>query len=60
MASRLYPTTMFVYRQVSAVLRALGGPTLFDLLCLYITGLILLEERRELCPYYPLPARPLP
>jgi len=52
MASRLYPSTRFVYRQVRAVLQAvgamaLGGPTLFELLCLYITGLILLDERQN-------------
>lgn len=52
MASRLYLTTRLVYRQVAAVLRALGAvalgsPILFDLLCLYITGLILLDERQN-------------
>lgn len=54
MASRLYPATRFVYRQVPQVLRALGaatvgGPALFDVLCLYITGLILLDERQNAC-----------
>lgn len=52
MASRLYPSTRFVFFQVARVLRtlgvaAVGGPAFFDLLCLYITGLILLDKRQN-------------
>jgi len=52
MVTRLYPATRFVYRQVTQVLRSLGaasvgGPAFFDLLCLYITGLILLDKRQN-------------
>lgn len=52
MTSRLYPSTRFIYRQVAQVLRALGaaavgGPAFFDLLCLYVTGLILLDKRQN-------------
>lgn len=52
MAFRLYPNTRYVYLQVAKVLRALGAtalgsPLLFDLFCLYITGLILLDTRQN-------------
>ncbi len=52
MAFRLYPNTRFFYLQVAVALRAigataLGSPLLFDLLCLYITGLILLDKRQN-------------
>ena len=52
MASRLYPTTRSVYRQVANVLWALGVATLgspipLDLISLYVTGLILLDERQN-------------
>lgn len=52
MAFRLYPNTRFLYLQVAVTLRAigataLGSPLLFDLLCVYITGLILLDKRQN-------------
>lgn len=52
MASRLYPTTRSVYRQVVNVLWALGvatlgSPNLFGFISLYVTGLILLDERQN-------------
>lgn len=52
MAFRLYPNTRYVYLQVAKVLQALGatalgGPLLFELFCLYITGLILLDTRQN-------------
>ncbi|MFQ5873743.1 MAG: transposase [Dehalococcoidia bacterium] len=52
MASRLYPATRSVYRQVVNVLWALGvatlgSPNLFDFISLYVTGLILLDERQN-------------
>ncbi len=52
MMSRLYPSTRFICPQVAQVLRALGaaalgGPAFFDLLCLYVTGLILLDKRQN-------------
>ncbi len=52
MAFRLYPNTRFLYLQVAVVLRALGATALgssllFDLFCLYITGLILLDKRQN-------------
>jgi hypothetical protein len=51
-AFRLYPNTRFLYLQVAVALRALGatalgGPLLFDLFCLYISGLILLDKRQN-------------
>ncbi len=52
MTSRLYPSKRFTYRQVAQVLRplgaaAVGGPAFFDLLCLYVTGLVLLDKRQN-------------
>lgn len=52
MTSRLYPTTRFLYIQITAVLQGLGvatvtSPTQFELLCLYVTGLVLLDRRQN-------------
>jgi hypothetical protein len=52
MASRLYPTTQDLFRQVSmalawlGVLSMIGSPTQFNVMALYIAGLILLQERQ--------------
>lgn len=51
MASRLYPTTRRLFLRVVAAVRTLGveptvSPTAFGLVALYLTGLILLEERQ--------------
>src|SRR3954451_10493183 len=52
MACRLYRTTRRLYSQVTGVLRALhvpaavgNNPTLFGLVALYVTGLVLLDAR---------------
>src|SRR3954453_892790 len=52
MACRLYRTTRRLYSQVTGVLRALhvsaavgANPTLFGLVALYVTGLVLLDAR---------------
>jgi hypothetical protein len=52
MASRLYRTTWQLYGQVTTALRRLqglaavgGNPTLFGLIALYVTGLLLLDAR---------------
>ena len=52
MASRLYPTTRRLFRQVFKALRALGlvailSPLSFGLLALYVTGLLLLDRRQN-------------
>ena len=51
MVSRLYPTTRYLYVQVHDVLTMLTvfelfTPTQFGLVCLYITGLILLDRKQ--------------
>jgi putative transposase len=51
-ASRLYPTTKRLFKQVFQVLKALGlgvtlPPLLFALMALYITGLLLLDRRQN-------------
>src|SRR5215217_8467588 len=52
MALRLYRTTQWLYGQVTATLQVLhvrsavgGNPTLFGLVALYVTGLVLLDAR---------------
>src|SRR5918912_3685750 len=52
MASRLYRTTRRLYGQVTTALQTLhvpaavgGNPTLFGLIALYVTGLVLLDAR---------------
>jgi len=50
MASRLYPTTRRLFKQVVRNLRALGlgamlPPLVFGLMAIYITGLLLLDRR---------------
>ena len=51
MMSRLYPSTRILYGQVHAILVMLSvnplfTPTQFGLLCLYVTGLILLDGKQ--------------
>jgi hypothetical protein len=51
MVSRLYPTTRSLYQQVENVLvmvtvNDLFTPTQFGLVCLYVTGLILLDRKQ--------------
>lgn len=51
MTSRLYPTTIQLFRQVFASLRRLGlatalSPLGFAMLALYVCGLLLLERRQ--------------
>src|SRR5215212_9210820 len=52
MAFRLYRTTRWLYRQVTTALQPLhvpaavgANPTLFGLVALYVTGLVLLDAR---------------
>ena len=52
MASRLYPTTRRLFRQVVRSLREFGlratlSPLVFGLMALYITGLLLLDRRQN-------------
>lgn len=52
MASRLYPTTRRLFKQVACSLGALGlraalSPLTFGLTAIYITGLILLDRRQN-------------
>ena len=52
MTSRLYPTTQFLYIQITSLLRGLGvetisSPTQFELMALYLSGLILLDKRQN-------------
>ena len=52
MASRLFPTTRRLFRQVIRSLRAFGlgaalCPLTFSLLAIYITGLLLLDRRQN-------------
>lgn len=52
MASRLYPTTRRLFKQVAGLLRALGlkgvlPPLVFGLMAVYITGLLLLDRRQN-------------
>ena len=51
MMSRLYPSTRILYGQVHAILVMLSvnplfTPTQFGLVCLYVTGLILLDGKQ--------------
>ena len=52
MASRLYPTTRALFRQVVRLLKSLGlrvglSPLVFSLVTIYITGLLLLDRRQN-------------
>ena len=52
MASRLYPTTRRLFRQIVKSLKAVGFgaavcPLTFSLMCVYITGLLLLDHRQN-------------
>jgi hypothetical protein len=52
MVSRLYPTTQLLYRQIHTVLvrlsvNTLFSPTQFGVLCLYVSGLILLDRKQS-------------
>ena len=52
MASRLYPTTRRLFKQVVRSLRAFGvgatlSPLVFGLMAVYITGLLLLDRRQN-------------
>jgi len=52
MASRLYPTTRRLFKQVVRSLRAFGlgatlSPLVFGLMAIYITGLLLLDRRQN-------------
>ncbi len=52
MASRLYPTTKRLFKQVFQTLKGLGlaatlSPLVFALMTLYITGLLLLDRRQN-------------
>ena len=52
MASRLYPSTRRLFRQVVRALEALGlgtvlSPLIFGLVALYVTGLLLLDRRQN-------------
>ena len=52
MASRLYPTTRWLFKQVVRSLRAFGlgamlSPLVFGLMAIYITGLLLLDRRQN-------------
>jgi hypothetical protein len=52
MASRLYPTTRWLFRQVVKTLKPFGfgavlSPLTFGLLAVYITGLLLLDRRQN-------------
>jgi hypothetical protein len=52
MASRLYPTTRRLFRQVVRSLKEFGmgavlSPLVFGLMAVYITGLLLLDRRRN-------------
>jgi putative transposase len=51
-ASRLYPTTRRLFKQVTRVLQVLGlgavlSPLVFSLMAIYITGLLLLDRRQN-------------